>query len=84
MLQAFDQPLPEGIVLAKNEPDIVAFKGENIAGGRLRLRPGLAFYFNDPSGAFRYDVLLDTTNLTIAAQVEKILMLAKNRGLSAG
>lgn len=28
-------------------------------------------------------VLLDTTNLTIAAQVEKILTMAKNRGLSA-
>jgi hypothetical protein len=60
MLQAFDQPLPEGIVMARNEPDIIAFKGENVAGGRLRLRPGLALYFNDPSGAFRYEVALLT------------------------
>ncbi|HET7198829.1 MAG TPA: YjbH domain-containing protein, partial [Burkholderiales bacterium] len=53
-LEAFEQPLPEGIVLAKNEPDIVAFRGENVAGGRLRVRPGFELYFNDPSGAFRY------------------------------
>lgn len=53
-LQAFEQPLPEGIVLARNEPDIIAFRGENVAGGRLRVRPGFELYFNDPSGAFRY------------------------------
>ncbi|HEX7052933.1 MAG TPA: YjbH domain-containing protein, partial [Burkholderiales bacterium] len=55
-LEAFEQPLPEGIVLARNEPDIIALRGENVAGGRLKIRPGLAIYFNDPSGAFRYDL----------------------------
>ncbi|HUG76894.1 MAG TPA: YjbH domain-containing protein, partial [Burkholderiales bacterium] len=55
-LAAFEEPLPEGIVVGRDGADLVALRGENVAGGRLRVRPGLATYFNDPSGAFKFDL----------------------------
>jgi membrane-associated phospholipid phosphatase len=56
MLQAFDEPLPEGLVMQRQGADIVALRGENVLGGRLRVRPGLSVFFNDPSGAFKYEL----------------------------
>jgi membrane-associated phospholipid phosphatase len=55
-LAAFEEPLPEGLVVGRDGADLVALRGENVAGGVLRVRPGLATYFNDPSGAFKYDL----------------------------
>ena len=55
-LSAFEEPLPEGLVVQRQGADIVALRGENVFGGRLRIRPGFSVYFNDPSGAFKYDL----------------------------
>ncbi len=56
MLTAFQEPLPEGIVISREEADIVALRGENVAGGFLRVRPSMSTFFNDPSGAFKFDI----------------------------
>ncbi|MGH8706011.1 MAG: YjbH domain-containing protein, partial [Burkholderiales bacterium] len=56
MLQAFDEPLPEGLVMQRQGADIVALRGENVLGGRLRVRPGMSGFFNDPSGVFKYEL----------------------------
>ncbi len=56
MLAAFSEPLPEGIVMQRQGADLVALRGENVLGGTLRVRPGLSVFFNDPSGAFKYEV----------------------------
>ncbi|HKU45480.1 MAG TPA: YjbH domain-containing protein, partial [Burkholderiales bacterium] len=56
MLVAFEEPLPEGIVMQQQSADIFALQGENVAGGRLRIRPGMSGYFNDPAGAFKFEV----------------------------
>ena len=55
-LIAFEEPLPDEIVLAERDPDFVALRGENVAGGRFRLSPGFSSFFNDPSGAFKFDL----------------------------
>jgi len=55
-LAAFEEPLPEGIVMQRQGADIFALRGENVLGGRLRVRPGLSVFFNDPSGAFKYEL----------------------------
>jgi len=55
-LVAFDEPLPEGLVMQRQGADLIALRGENVLGGRLRVRPGLAVFFNDPSGVFKYEI----------------------------
>jgi membrane-associated phospholipid phosphatase len=55
-LAAFEEPLPEGIVVSRDGADIVALHGANVLGGRVRVRPGLATYLNDPSGAFKFEL----------------------------
>jgi len=55
MLRAFDEPLPEGIVMQSQGADFAALRGENVLGGRLRVRPGVSVYFNDPSGVLKYE-----------------------------
>jgi len=55
-LAAFEEPLPEGILMQRQGADIVALGGENVLGGTLRVRPGLSIYFNDPSGVFKYEL----------------------------
>ncbi len=37
---AFDEPLPEGIAMQRQGADIFALRGENVLGGRVRVRPG--------------------------------------------
>ena len=43
-------------MLQTNEADFFALRGENVAGGRVYVRPAFSSFFNDPSGAFRYDL----------------------------
>src|SRR5687767_13821254 len=70
MLAAFEEPLPEGIVMQRQGADIVALRGENVFGGRLRVRPGLSVFFNDPSGAFKYELYgLASYNRALARQL---------------
>jgi len=56
MLQAFEEPLPEGLVLQHQGADFAALRGENVLGGRLRVRPGVSAFFNDPSGVLKYEI----------------------------
>ena len=55
-LAAFEEPLPQGLVMETEGADFFALRGENVAGGVFYLRPSFATFFNDPSGAFRYDL----------------------------
>ena len=55
-LAAFEEPLPEALVVARPELDLIGFGAFNVAGGRLRFHPSLSIFFNDPSGAFKYDL----------------------------
>jgi membrane-associated phospholipid phosphatase len=55
-LAAFEEPLPAGLVLDREIPQLFGLKGENVLGGRLRIRPGLSTFFNDPSGALKADL----------------------------
>src|SRR5204862_270363 len=55
-LITFQEPLPQSLVLQTNEADFFALRGENVAGGRVYVRPAFSSFFNDPSGAFRYDL----------------------------
>ena len=69
-LAAFEEPLPEGIVIQQQTADIIALRGENVLGGRLRVRPGASGYFNDPSGAFKYEIYgLATYDRALARQL---------------
>jgi membrane-associated phospholipid phosphatase len=54
-LAAFEEPLPEALVLAGGELEVGSIGGENFLGGRVRVAPGLATYFNDPSGAIKFE-----------------------------
>jgi hypothetical protein len=60
-LAAFEEPLPAGLVVDRDAPQLFGFKGDNVLGGRLRIRPGLATYFNDPSGALKFDLSAHAT-----------------------
>jgi hypothetical protein len=55
-LAAFDEPLPESVVVEREGADIVGLRGDNVLGGRIRVQPTLGFFLNDPSGAFKYDL----------------------------
>lgn len=57
-LAAFEEPLPEGLVLDRTSADLFALRGENVAGGRFRLRPYVSAYLNDPAGAFKWEAAL--------------------------
>jgi membrane-associated phospholipid phosphatase len=57
-LEAFDVPLPEGLVIDREGADFIALRGENVFGGQLVVAPGFSTFFNDPGGAFRYDLSL--------------------------
>lgn len=56
MLTSFDEPQPEMKILYNDSGDIIALQQDDRALNKIRLSPKLAFYFNDPSGAFRYDI----------------------------
>jgi hypothetical protein len=57
-LEAFELPLPERLVVDTEGADFVALRSENVLGGRLTVAPGFSTFFNDPGGAFRYDLSL--------------------------
>jgi len=54
-LEAFEEPLPQRLVLRREGPHALALSGD-ILGGRLLVRPGLSIYFNDPAGALKADL----------------------------
>ena len=47
--------------LDSNEGDIVSLHSENASLDKFRVAPGLGFYFNDPSGALRYDAFVSAS-----------------------
>jgi membrane-associated phospholipid phosphatase len=57
-LQAFLEPLPESLVLSTSGIDFISLSGQNIAGGRLLVRPSFSTFLNDPSGIFKFDISL--------------------------
>jgi membrane-associated phospholipid phosphatase len=69
-LAAFEEPLPEGLVTYRQGADIFALRGEDVLGGRVRVRPGLSVYFNDPSGVFKYELYATASySRTLARQL---------------
>ena len=61
---------PKASSCSSQGADIVALRGENVFGGRLRVRPGLSVFFNDPSGAFKYELYgLASYNRPLARQL---------------
>lgn len=42
-----------------NDGDIVSFRSEGARLDKIRVAPGLGFYFNDPSGALRYETFVN-------------------------
>lgn len=70
-LAAFAEPLPTGIVVDREIPQLFGFRGENVAGGRFRIRPSLSTVFNDPSGVLKYDLsALATWDRRLAPRTE--------------
>ncbi len=47
--------------LDSNDGDMVSFRGEGARLDKIRVAPGLGIYFNDPSGAFRYEVFANAS-----------------------
>ncbi|MFY9260325.1 MAG: YjbH domain-containing protein [Gallionella sp.] len=56
MLDALEQAYSRDS-LDNAEGDFVSFRRESAGLSKFRLAPGFGVYFNDPSGAFRYEVL---------------------------
>ncbi len=54
-LAAFEEPLPEDVVVRDTVPQLFDFRAP-FAGGQFRVRPGLSTFFNDPSGALKFDL----------------------------
>ncbi|MGE3163136.1 MAG: YjbH domain-containing protein [Burkholderiales bacterium] len=54
-IAAAAEPLPPEAVVKDEVPQLFGYRA-NLAGGAFRIRPGLSIYFNDPSGAFKYDL----------------------------
>ena len=57
MLDAFDENY-RVLVLDDTEGDFVTLRGEGTGIGGFKISPKVAFFFNDPSGALRYDIYL--------------------------
>ena len=47
--------------LDSNEGDIISFRSETGSLDRIRIAPGLGFYFNDPSGAARFETFANAS-----------------------
>lgn len=56
MLDALEQSYSHTAV-DNAEGDLISFRNETAGNSKFRLAPGFGLYFNDPSGAFRYEVL---------------------------
>jgi len=50
------EPLPESVVLRDEPPQLFYYRKSLGEGGLFRIRPSLAFFFNDPSGALKGDL----------------------------
>ena len=67
-LAAFQEPLPEDLVVQDTVPQLFGYRAD-LAGGRFRIRPGLSTFFNDPSGALKLDLsALATWDRALAAR----------------
>lgn len=56
MLAAFDEHQPGLKVLYQDEGDFISLKSEDLLANRVSVRPSLGVFFNDPSGAFKYEI----------------------------
>ena len=54
-LAAFQEPLPEDVVIRDTVPQLFGYRA-NLAGGNFRIRPSLSAFFNDPAGALKLDL----------------------------
>jgi membrane-associated phospholipid phosphatase len=54
-IRAAAEPLPESVIVKDDVPQLFGYRA-HLAGGAFRIRPGLSIYFNDPAGAFKYDL----------------------------
>ncbi|HSG77579.1 MAG TPA: YjbH domain-containing protein, partial [Burkholderiales bacterium] len=81
-LAAFQEPLPEDVVVQDTVPQLFGYRAD-LAGGTFRIRPGLSTFFNDPSGALKLDLsALATWDRALAPRTffnsEAKLTLAEN------
>ncbi|MFZ1909162.1 MAG: YjbH domain-containing protein, partial [Burkholderiales bacterium] len=57
MLSGFEEPIPERLLVQRGvEGSMLSLRDEDVLGGTLFLHPILQGYFNDPSGALKFDV----------------------------
>ena len=57
MLSTFEEPIPERLLVQRGiEGSMISVRDEDVLGGTLLLHPLLQGYFNDPSGALKFDV----------------------------
>ena len=56
MLAAFQEHQPGLRVLYQDEGNAVSLKSEDMAQNTFTVRPTLGVFFNDPSGAFKYEI----------------------------
>jgi hypothetical protein len=66
-LAAFEEPLPGTLLVGVDAPQLFQLRKDDLFGGIGRIRPSVSGYFNDPSGAFKFDVsLLGTWDRALA------------------
>ncbi|HET9734048.1 MAG TPA: YjbH domain-containing protein, partial [Burkholderiales bacterium] len=66
-LAAFEEPLPGTLLVGVDAPQLFQFRKDDLLGGIGRIRPSISGFFNDPSGAFKFDVsLLGTWDRALA------------------
>lgn len=59
LARGFEEEKDAVISFDAQEGDFVTLRREDRTLDRIKLAPGVAFYFNDPSGAFHYDIFLN-------------------------
>ena len=66
-LAASEEPLPGTLLVGLDAPQLFQLRHDNLLGGIGRIRPSFSGFFNDPSGAFKYDLsLLGTWDRALA------------------
>jgi hypothetical protein len=53
-IAAAAEPLPEALVVEDKVPQLFDYRA-SVAGGQFRVRPSISAFFNDPSGALKFD-----------------------------
>lgn len=61
MLKAFEEPQAGLRVLYNDEGDIISLKSEDSLFNRIKVRPAISTFLNDPSGAFHYEIAARAT-----------------------